>query len=307
MAKQINMIRYVKHNEINKEKWDQCIDNSINSMIYAYSWYLDIISKQWDALVENDYESVMPLPYKRKAGIYKLYQPFFTQQLGVFSQKILNPDIVNSFIKNIPPKFLFIDINLNWLNKVNNKKYTIEQRKTYLLDLIEPYEKIRKSYSANNLRNVKKAGKNGLFYQEDSGPIEIIDAFKNNRAKLFPEIKEYHYKSLQHLVFTAISKGAAKIIKAYDCNNNFCAGIIFLVNNKRAVFIFSGANPSAKENGAMFGLIDYFIRKNEQSELTLDFEGSMNKNLARFYSGFGSKECLFLRIKTNPFSFLKHK
>ncbi len=54
------------------------------------------MAKQWDALVWNDYEAVMPLTWNRKYGIAYLYQPFLTAQLGVFGNDI-TPQITGSF------------------------------------------------------------------------------------------------------------------------------------------------------------------------------------------------------------------
>ena len=45
------------------------------------------------------------------------------------------------------------------------------------------------------------------------------------------------------------------------------------------------------------------IRKNLTDEITFDFEGSNDKNLARFYKSFGSKECVYLQIKKNNLPF----
>ena len=73
-------IRHVKHKDINKLKWDKCIDTAPNGLIYANSFYLDIMSKGWDGLVMNDYEAVMPLTWNKKFGIFYLRQPAFTQQ-----------------------------------------------------------------------------------------------------------------------------------------------------------------------------------------------------------------------------------
>ena len=103
-------IRYFKHKEIDKEKWDTCIDNASNSLIYAFSWYLDIVSPNWEALIAGDYHLVMPLPAKRKYGINYLFQPKYTQQLGVFG---VEPSIepVSDFISKIPKKFIFVDLN----------------------------------------------------------------------------------------------------------------------------------------------------------------------------------------------------
>ena len=86
---------------------------------------------------------------------------------------------------------------------------------------------------------------------------------------------------------------------AYTADNNFCAGIVFFKSHKKAVWLFSGATPEARENGAMAMLVDSFIRENASKEMVLDFEGSSDPNLARFYQGFGSEECVFLQIRKN--------
>ena len=57
---------FLKHDKIDKVKWDNCISRSVNGHIYARSWYLNIVSPDWDALIEGDYEAVMPLTWKRK-------------------------------------------------------------------------------------------------------------------------------------------------------------------------------------------------------------------------------------------------
>ena len=54
----------------------------------------------------------------------------------------------------------------------------------------------------------------------------------------------------------------------------------------------------------MFLLLDSFIKENSQKNITLDFEGSNDENLARFYKGFGSKECVYLQLRRNRLPFL---
>jgi hypothetical protein len=46
-------------------------------------------------------------------------------------------------------------------------------------------------------------------------------------------------------------------------------------------------------------IIDQFIRKHAEEKITLDFEGSNIKSLARFYKSFGADELNYLRIKQN--------
>ena len=79
------MIEYLSGKEINREKWDMCVCSVPGCKPYAYSWYLDIMAPGWEALVDDDYDSVFPVPAFRKYGFYYIATPVFLQQLGIFS------------------------------------------------------------------------------------------------------------------------------------------------------------------------------------------------------------------------------
>ena len=93
-------IQYLPHHEIDKKRWDNVISSASNGLIYAYSVYLDHMSDHWDALVLNDFEAVMPLTWKKKFGIYYLYQPPFAACLGVFGQR-LTAEMIDHFVQSI--------------------------------------------------------------------------------------------------------------------------------------------------------------------------------------------------------------
>ena len=294
------MIRYLTHNEIDFEKWDQCIDSSMNGVFYAYSWYLDMCSSPWDALVEDNYRAVMPLPVRKKIGIKYIYQPFFIQQLGVFSSKSLTAAVTEQFLNSIPGDVRFMDYNLNTYNRLPDHHKAIKSKGvTYELDLILPYEQLRARYSENTKRNIKKAIKNDVFITGHARPEEIITAFRNNSHRYRVPFTENDYRVLKHLIYAGMHKGMVSIKAAYTENNDFCGGIVFYRSHKKAVWLFSGSTPEARDNGAMSLLVDAFIRENAGKELVLDFEGSTNPDLARFYRGFGSEECVFLQIEMN--------
>ena len=127
------MIKYIKHTEINKEKWDNCISSSHNKVIYALSWYLDAVSPKWSALVEDDYKTVMPISHNKKYGVNYAYQALFAQQLGVFSKDKVDASLCKLFVDAIPQKFY--EINLNTHNPteklsehkvINNTNYELD-------------------------------------------------------------------------------------------------------------------------------------------------------------------------------------
>jgi len=297
------VIAYLKHQEIDKTKWNDCIRNSFNGYIYAYSWYLDIVCPRWNALVEDDYKSVMPLTGNKKIGIRYLYQPPFTQQLGVFSVDKFSKEKVNEFIHAIPLHYKFIEINLNKYNAFDQSNFIIKNFLTHELDLINAYQNLRTYFSVNTLRNITKANKQGLRVDYTTTPEAIIKLFRKNRGKDLSNLKSKQYGMIKKIIAHCISNGLGASWGVYTSKNDLCAGAFFVQSNNKVIFLFSATNTAAKKNGAMAFLIDHFIKENAQRNITFDFEGSNDKNLARFYKSFGSKECSYLHIKKNRLPF----
>jgi hypothetical protein len=294
------VIRYIKHNEIDKKKWDECIAHSFNGIIYGYSWYLDIVCPGWEALVEEDYRKVMPLTGRSKLGIRYLYQPFFTQQLGVFSVDKLTGNDVARFLDAIPAHFKLVEISLNTFNKLDDPAgYEMKRSLTHELDLIPSYETLHAQYSNNAKRNLKKGIKNGLTLAGFVSPGEVIALFKSGKGKEVSSFTGNHYAILALLINECMSRGVGQVWGANDKEGKLCAGCFFVESNGKSIFLFSGRSAEAKANGAMFFLIDRFIAQNAQRNLVLDFEGSNDPNLARFYKSFGSKECVYLQVRKN--------
>lgn len=293
------LIRYLKHNEVDATKWDRCIDKSVNGMIYAYTWYLDLVNEDWEALVKNDYECVMPLTPGRKMGISYLYQPNFTQQLGIFSRMHLTDELVQEFLDQIPKKYRFIQINLNTHNKINQTGSCFTPWLTHELDMIRAYENLSGGYSKNLKRNIKKAEAAHVNIVESVKPDTVINIFRENKGRHLTNLGNNEYDLLRRMIYVMIYKRRAKVYGAFNEVNELCAGAFFVYSGRKVIFYFSATDESARQNGAMPFLIDHFIRRHAGSHLTLDFEGSNDPNLARFYKSFGAKEVQYLHYEKN--------
>ena len=95
------MINYLTNEQIDKSRWDDCVAHAVNGNVYAFSWYLDIVHPEWEALVEmidGNYVTIMPITKKKKYLINYLCQPFFVQQLGVFSRQPITEETTVAFL-----------------------------------------------------------------------------------------------------------------------------------------------------------------------------------------------------------------
>lgn len=293
------MIRYLQHKEIDKKKWDETIQHAFNGNIYACSWYLDIIHPYWDALVEDDYQQVMPLPINEKWHTKYMLHPFFSQQLGVFSKTLLYTEKVSKFIEAIPSDVKYMEVNFNSFNKIEEELGTLIPHKNHLLDLINTYARIQKHYSTNLKRNLKKAEKANLTLQKTIKPEEVVALFRQNKGKQVTHWHDHHYLRLQHLMYMAVHKGKGVTFGVYSETNTLLAGAFFLKSHNRLTFLFSGQSEEGKKVSALAFIIDSVIKQFSPGNYTLDFEGSDNPGLARFYKSFGARETLYYGLQIN--------
>lgn len=295
------MIQYLEHSQIDKTQWDATIAQCGN--IYAYSWYLDIVHPGWDALVGDDYQSVMPLTGAKKFGVHYLFQPYFVQQLGVFSKEALSPGKTEEFLNAIPKKYRFAEIRLNESNTFNNTIQGIEYHRNVILDLNCDYESIKANYHTNTKRNLAKAEANNLQIVDTVIPYHVVALFTDNRGALLDKWGDAEYARLTKLTKVAVNHKSAFLLGVTEkgVGELLCAAI-FMKTASRITFLFSGLKQEGKDKQAMTFLLDSVIQKYANQPITFDFEGSDDDNLARFYLGFGGHEVKYPSYTFNRLS-----
>ena len=82
-------------------------------------------------------------------------------------------------------------------------------------------------------------------------------------------------------------------------DGTLCAGAFFLHDKSRWIFHFAASDNKSRETGAMFLLVENFIREDSGQPLILDFEGSNDQNVTRFYKGFGALPGNYYQVTIN--------
>lgn len=290
-------IKYLTYQQIDKIKWDACIDKASNGLIYPYSFYLDAMAKHWDALVLNDYDTVMPLTWNKKFGFYYLYQPPFSASLGIFGNE-LSEELVADFLTAVPEKFKYWDIYLNSSNNFAQKSIPYYLRKNFILDLNNSYENLYNNFRDNIKRNIKKALPFSIVTKKNI-PVAAVIELAKEQARTFADIKDWAYQNFENLFHNRYEQKKATTYGVYSKAGQLIAAAAFLFSHNRAYYILVGNHPNGKTLGASHVLINAFIKDHAGRELLLDFEGSDISSLAFFYSSFGAVEELYPAIKLN--------
>ncbi|MCX6198304.1 MAG: hypothetical protein NTY88_03650 [Bacteroidetes bacterium] len=294
----MNQLRFLKRNEIDEAKWNFCIENSVNSLPYALSWYLDAVAENWDALVLNDYEFVMPLVWLRKFGVPCLYQPYYCQQLGVFG-KTGDHKIQTEFLNYVTNKYLYTHINLNSSAKTVSELFHLLPKKNLLLDLSASASSIEKKYSDNHKRNISKATKAEMQFKEIASVKDFQNFYLQNINPAKENFKPQHEKIFKQLTETVLKKKAGKFFAISDKEDKLMAACLLLNHKNRIINIINTSSTEGKKNGASHFLFSQIIKELASKNLLLDFEGSSIAGVARFYAGFGASPETFYNLQTN--------
>ncbi len=270
------MLRHLTNKEINREAWNRSIALSHNELPYAYVWFLDVVSPQWEALILGDYEYVMPLPVKQKFGIKYLVQPCWTQQLGIFSSQPISAEIMKMFLAKIP--YLSYDFNLNFANVSGCEK------PNSIIALNRPYEEICKAFTQNTRRNISKAKNANLLVKQIDYQL-LVGFWQGNNS-----YKSAECATMLPLLFEAAKQNnVGRFYGVYTADNELVATLMTLETKHRIVYLVPTSNERGKELSAMFLLVDYLLKMNAETDKIFDCEGSQIAGVARFYAGFGAQ------------------
>ncbi len=261
-------INYLKHDEISKLKWDKCISQSFNGIAYAYSWYLDIVSYQWEALVMDDYKAVMPLTAKSGYALSKIIQPEYAPQLGVFTSERLDVNLVNTFLEAIPDRFKSVYLHLNAFNKVSHPKFHIRHGVIHELDLIAPYKTLYLKFTPEGCENIKQAKVNKVDVIKGLNLKEFLLLKKNSTEN---PLTFEHLNILRRIIPFCISNNIGETWGAYNNKNELVAGAFFLKSHQKVICLVAACSNEGKELKADFALFDTYIKENAEKSMTLDF------------------------------------
>lgn len=290
--------KLLKREEIDDKRWNGCVHFALSAPPYGYTWYLDVVAPEWEGIVVDEYKMVMPVIRAKKWGIAYSYQPFFTQQLGIFTSQAIDQRIVDEFFKRIPKDFRWIEMALNE-NNFAPKNVDVKKRQNYLLDLKPAYEDIRKKYSGNILRKLKKAKKAELFIDKQIRPEELADFYRKHTANKIADFKDSHYYMMMRLIYQILHYHMGFLVGVRDKNNNLLAVNCILQHPQRVINLMPSSNEQGNKNGAMAFLLDFVIQQRAGNYQFFDFEGSMIPGVAQFFKGFGARPVDYYFVKIN--------
>lgn len=273
------MIKRLKYHEIDFNKYNACIENSLQNSDYAQREFLDIVTgKSWELIIYDDYEAVMPVPLIVKFGFKIVLMPKLCQQLGIFS----NQDSVyinNLFYNYLTKNYIVLFYAFNGNNEVSN----IGLKKSYIIPK-DQYSEVKKRYSIHRRRNVRIIGdlenniifRNSLKSEDKAFFVENMKGIKKKEdASIYFDLMQTLYE--QKLMNIEILE--------YKNQIESMAGL-YCGKTNHYLSLFVNKNPLSNTNIPSV-VIDNYLKKTIADQ-DFDFMGSDVENVAKFNERFGA-------------------
>ncbi len=299
-------IKFIPSSALDRDKYRACIRGSLYPVGYAEPSCLDLMAKQWSALVLGDYDAVMPLPWNRKWGFRYVYNPAFVPQLGIFSSRPLTIFLQDRFFSELKNRFSFCELFLN----PGNRQEGLRNKTNFILPLSPAYNHLRENYKKDLKDRLQKA--RALTCRVTNDPETVVGLYRDLYGKRFRHVTAADYSAFSALAAGKLAAGQLLCREVRDePTGSLLAANIFLKDNARITNIMAVTIPEGRQRFAQHFLLDSIIREYAGQPLLLDFEGSEIPGVAAFYQRFGAVTESYPLFRYNglpfPFRLLKRE
>ncbi|MBL7735377.1 MAG: hypothetical protein JNL51_07960 [Chitinophagaceae bacterium] len=314
------LIRYLHRSQIDAIKWDRCLDNSANGLIYGCSEYLDAMADNWNGLVVGDYDAVIPLPWRSKWGMAYYYHPAFIQQLGLFGQavkalhketmdrgsqaeaaKILSaPALYKEIMDVVFSRVRYGDLLLNFGNADIASQIGAAPCNNLILDLSGEYASLSAGYKKDLVNNLRKASKHHLHYLPDNDVSNAVALYEAHYAQRLSSLEKKDYRRFAGLCAGLQRQNRAFARKVVDDGGTLLSIALFLKDSRRIYNMMNTTTDAGRAVAANHFLLDNVIKEFAGAPLALDLEGSDLQGVKHFYLNFGAGEQPYFKYSRLP-------
>ncbi|MBD0400649.1 GNAT family N-acetyltransferase [Flammeovirga sp. EKP202] len=255
-------VELIKRNKLDTDLWDECINTSPQSLLFAHSWYLDIVAPDWWGVVvqeHNKYVWVMPFPVYQKAHRLFIKMPLFTPELGYFStleqpERFLKEAI--TLIQN------HIPYCIEYIGNSNGEYPDFHSGEDLSIHLSEGYDTIFSSFSKSKKKNIRQSIKRNQEVQLDQnidGFLQLFNQFTLPKIGVTDnrEINAFLRKILPALV----KRKKVRIYSIYDQKNQIEASSIFIHHHSRWQYFLNTADPKKKKQHGRLLIFNQFLQE----------------------------------------------
>ncbi|MDF1694853.1 MAG: hypothetical protein P1U56_03440 [Saprospiraceae bacterium] len=276
------MFRIIPFDEIEKNKWNGTIHYAINGNVYGYYWYLKAVIGEWDAIVEEDYESVMPIITKP----LKPHQYNLLKELGPYSVNPLTDQRVGSMLDLLQThNRSSVYAVHSQVSKRQLATYKTTSRSKAVLPGGSKYEDLSRTYSDDLSNAINIKGYDSVKIVSGLKPELLVELLSEN---------DMHKNALMRLMYNAMHRGIGFSSAIQDkASGKTLAASFFINSNTTLTEILSYYGGGKKYRQLIF---DLMLRNNSGSPFRYETFVSTSD---LHEMGFDSEPVFDLHFKTS--------
>lgn len=284
---------WIHQSEIDREKWDNLVDNSLNPCLYNYSYYFDAVAIDWEAYIAEDYSYAIPVGIVKKGGLKRVYPALFQGYVEPIGE-IDSIDWVE-FEKSLLSRFSKGELNIRNANLKGgvSEDYVYQRLKA---------EEFKLKTQAK--RMLKRFENTSYTISEEVSTKELAEFVVKELAKILPIYTSKDVRFFYDIIDAIEKSGSLYKLGLYE-GDKFMGGLIGF-ESKTEMFYFKGAvDESAMKEGGMYALMNQFIEKTFDKKLEVNFGGSRVEGVRFFYQRFNGVDEYYQNYKwdNSPFWF----
>jgi len=280
-------IKRISREEIDKSKWNSCVHYANNGNVCGYIWYLDALTKDWEALIEEDYGSVFPLIWKKNwLGRKSIYQPELIIEGGLYSENILSSSRIQHFFEAIPLDYKSLKITISNQAKIpNDLGLKVDKLSRQQLILNQPYEGLKDGFSNAFRQQLAKAADLKLQPASNLKPEKVVDFYKAHSKNY----KKENYFAYLRIMYNAMHRGWGFANGIADNKGNLLAVNFFIYSHGKIMMLLPITSKAGKAAGAAELLLSMLLQTHANKPVYLDFNGFED-------IGLGSQQQIYYEV-----------
>ena len=297
----------------NKEKYKElCKANDVP--LFSQYYWLDAVcgSNNWDVIVVEENNKVLgtlayylnsvdneieirKAPLTQNNGIIYYYpEGLKYDRILAFEYKVADAIIDKLEELNIKRfRQYFHHSFTNWL-PFYWRGYSQSTRYTYVIEETSNFDNVYKNFNGNIRNYVRKAEKI-VKVQSDMSPEDFYELNEQTYVRQGINIP-YSFELFNKLYENLIENKCVKILYAIDEKENIHSAALFAYDAKSVYYLMSGSVEEFRDSQSLTLLIHEGIKLANKLGKSFDFEGSMKKNIERFFRQFGAEQKQYFDI-----------
>ncbi len=270
-------------------QWDYTVNQSINSSIFGFSWYLDALNKDWYGLITESYNHIMPVIFhhshtKRIVDNTKIL-PFHP----IYSRKTLSKDVNTHFLIHLKRIANYLHISLDKMVQFYDyAKLHTYRTPLFEIDLITTYQRKRSLFNDKVIQCLDHLGANGYTVRKEQDENKALSMLYGSTLRLQVS-HPFSRSQLRKLTSKMRHYHLASFYGLYSPKGHCIAMVMFIRSQNHYQLLALSISRFRKKLALMTMIIDHFLQVNSEKPLTLCLDNLVGPNAPTVLTALGAK------------------